>query len=77
MCHIGLYLFENVPLILIAVGILSHLVFYSLLIDFPYFNLSSIKFILSIILLIGNHVLAFRYFRQRYSTLLEVNNCVY
>ncbi|VVC44722.1 Transmembrane adaptor Erv26 [Cinara cedri] len=72
LCHIGLYLFDNVPIILIAAGLLSHIVYYSLLTDFPYFNLSSIKFILSIILLIGNHVLVFRFFRQRYLTLLEI-----
>jgi len=72
ICHIGLYLFDNVPLMLISVGILSHIVYYSLLTDFPYFDLTSVSFISSVILLIGNHVLAFRYFRQRYATLSEV-----
>uniref|UniRef100_A0A2S2PB87 Protein TEX261 n=1 Tax=Schizaphis graminum TaxID=13262 RepID=A0A2S2PB87_SCHGA len=71
-CHIGLYLFDNIPLTLIALGILSHIVYYFLLIDFPNFNLTSLSFILSIILLIGNHVLAFKFFRQRYTTLSEV-----
>lgn len=72
MCYIGLYLFDDVPLTLISTGLLSHIVYYLLLADFPYFNLTSISFILSILLLIGNHVLAFKYFRQRYSTLTEV-----
>ncbi|XP_060845294.1 uncharacterized protein LOC132924871 [Rhopalosiphum padi] len=64
ICHIGLYLFDNIPLTLIALGLLSHIVYYFLLIDFPNFNLTSLSFILSIILLIGNHVLAFKFFRQ-------------
>ncbi|XP_060847927.1 protein TEX261-like [Rhopalosiphum padi] len=72
ICHIGLYLFDNIPLTLIALGLLSHIVYYFLLIDFPNFNLTSLSFILSIILLIGNHVLAFKFFRQRYTTLSEV-----
>jgi len=71
-CHIGLYLFDNMPLILISIGLLSHIIYYSFLTDFPYFNLTSISFISSIILLIGNHVLAFKHFRQRYTTLPEV-----
>ncbi|XP_025419814.1 protein TEX261 [Sipha flava] len=72
ICHIGLYLFDNVPLTLIAIGLLSHIIYYLLLTDFPHFNLTSLSFIMSIILLVGNHVLAFKYFRQRYSTLSEV-----
>ncbi|XP_025192138.1 protein TEX261 [Melanaphis sacchari] len=72
ICHIGLYLFDNIPLTLIALGLLSHIVYYFLLIDFPNFNLTSLSFISSIILLIGNHILAFKFFRQRYSTLSEV-----
>ncbi|XP_026817737.1 protein TEX261 [Rhopalosiphum maidis] len=72
ICHIGLYLFDNIPLTLIALGLLSHIVYYCLLIDFPNFNLTSLSFILSIILLIGNHVLTFKFFRQRYTTLSEV-----
>ncbi|CAH1733257.1 protein TEX261 [Aphis gossypii] len=72
ICHIGLYLFDNIPLSLIALGVLSHLIYYFLLTDFPNFNLTSLSFISSIILLLGNHVLAFKYFRQRYTTLSEV-----
>lgn len=72
ICHIGLYIFDNIPLTLIALGLLSHLVYYFLLIDFPQFNLTSLSFISSIILLIGNHVLAFKFFRQRYTTLSEI-----
>ncbi|KAE9533846.1 hypothetical protein AGLY_008925 [Aphis glycines] len=72
ICHIGLYLFDNIPLTLIALGVLSHLIYYFLLTDFPNFNLTSLSFISSIILLLGNHVLAFKYFRQRYTTLSEV-----
>lgn len=72
VCHIGLYLFDNIPLTLIALGVLSHLIYYFLLTDFPNFNLTSLSFISSIILLLGNHVLAFKYFRQRYTTLSEV-----
>lgn len=74
ICHIGLYLFDDMPLPLISIGLGSHLMYYLLLTDFPYFNLNSIKFILSIILLIGNHVLAFKYFRQEYFPLFEVWN---
>ncbi|XP_060858520.1 protein TEX261 [Metopolophium dirhodum] len=72
ICHIGLYVFDNLPLTLIALGLLSHIVYYFLLTDFPHFNLTSLSFISSIILLIGNHVLAFKFFRQRYTTLSEV-----
>ncbi|KAL4154541.1 hypothetical protein QTP88_000398 [Uroleucon formosanum] len=71
ICHIGLYIFDNLPLTLIALGLLNHIVYYFLLTDFPNFNLTSLSFILSIILLIGNHVLAFKFFRQRYTTLSE------
>lgn len=72
ICHIGLYLFDNVSIILIASGLLSHVVYYSLLSDFPYFDLTSVSFILSILLLIANHVLAFKFFQQKYTTLSEV-----
>ncbi|CAI6355491.1 unnamed protein product [Macrosiphum euphorbiae] len=72
ICHIGLYVFDNLPLTLIALGLLSHIVYYFLLTDFPHFNLTSLSFISSIILLIGNHVLAFKFFRQRYTTISEV-----
>ncbi|KAL5238762.1 hypothetical protein ACI65C_006172 [Semiaphis heraclei] len=72
ICHIGLYIFDNIPLTLIALGLLSHIVYYFLLTDFPHFNLTSVSFISSIILLIGNHVLALKFFQQRYTTISEV-----
>ncbi|XP_050438337.1 protein TEX261 [Adelges cooleyi] len=72
LCHIGLYFFDNMPFSVVASGLVSHALYYLMLSDFPYFNFTSLLFISSIISLILNHVLAFKFFLQRYSTLLQI-----
>uniref|UniRef100_UPI00398F0BF5 protein TEX261 n=1 Tax=Pristiophorus japonicus TaxID=55135 RepID=UPI00398F0BF5 len=44
---VGLYLFENFPMLMIGVGLFTNLVYFGLLQTFPYILLTSPNFILS------------------------------
>ncbi|XP_050534128.1 protein TEX261 [Daktulosphaira vitifoliae] len=72
LCHLGLYFFDDVSFDLIAIGLLSHGVYYFWLSDFPYISFTSLSFVFSLVLLIFSHGLAFKFFVQRHSTFLEV-----
>uniref|UniRef100_A0AAR2L6B2 Protein TEX261 n=1 Tax=Pygocentrus nattereri TaxID=42514 RepID=A0AAR2L6B2_PYGNA len=68
----GLYLFEGFPTLMIGVGLFTNLVYFGLLQTFPYIMLSSPNFILSCILVVINHYMAFQYFAEEYYAFSEV-----
>lgn len=60
--HVLLLLFDRLPVVAIAVGIASHVVYYRLLKTFPYISLASYDFLGSLGLLILSHVVWIRFF---------------
>ncbi|XP_061922927.1 protein TEX261 isoform X2 [Entelurus aequoreus] len=62
----GLYIFEGFPMLMVGVGLFTNLVYFGLLQRFPYILLSSPNFILSCVLVVVNHYMAFQYFAQEY-----------
>ncbi|KAI3376322.1 hypothetical protein L3Q82_016801, partial [Scortum barcoo] len=68
----GLYLFEGFPVLMVGVGLFTNLVYFGLLQTFPYILLSSPNFILSCVLVVVNHYMAFQYFAQEYYPFSEV-----
>uniref|UniRef100_A0A1I8JMM4 Protein TEX261 n=1 Tax=Macrostomum lignano TaxID=282301 RepID=A0A1I8JMM4_9PLAT len=70
--HAALLLLEDAWWSLIAVGVLAHLLYASLLKTYPGFQFSSPSFILSALLLLAHHYLAFAYFAEAYRPFLEV-----
>uniref|UniRef100_A0A4W3JIJ4 Protein TEX261 n=1 Tax=Callorhinchus milii TaxID=7868 RepID=A0A4W3JIJ4_CALMI len=69
---VGLYLFEGFPGLMVGVGLFTNLVYFGLLQTFPYIMLSSPNFILSCVLVIYNHYLAFQQFAEEYYAFSEV-----
>ncbi|XP_053109809.1 protein TEX261 isoform X3 [Hemicordylus capensis] len=63
---VGLYLFEQFPGVMIGVGLFTNLVYFGLLQTFPFIMLTSPNFILSCVLVVLNHYLAFQYFAEEY-----------
>lgn len=68
----GLYLFEGFPMLMVGVGLFTNLVYFGLLRTFPYILLSSPNFILSCVLVVVNHYMAFQFFAQEYYPFSEV-----
>ncbi|XP_010223695.1 PREDICTED: protein TEX261 [Tinamus guttatus] len=68
----GLYVFERFPGFMVAVGLFTNLVYFGLLQTFPFIMLTSPNFILSCVLVILNHYLAFQYFAEEYYVFSEV-----
>uniref|UniRef100_A0A8C4RMK1 Protein TEX261 n=1 Tax=Erpetoichthys calabaricus TaxID=27687 RepID=A0A8C4RMK1_ERPCA len=69
---VGLYCFEGFPALMIGVGLFTNLVYFGLLRTFPYILLTSPNFILSCILVVVNHYMAFQYFAEEYYPFSEV-----
>uniref|UniRef100_A0A8C0GFW4 Protein TEX261 n=2 Tax=Chelonoidis abingdonii TaxID=106734 RepID=A0A8C0GFW4_CHEAB len=69
---VGLYLFERFPGFMVGVGLFTNLVYFGLLQTFPFIMLTSPNFILSCVLVILNHYLAFQYFADEYYPFSEV-----
>ncbi|XP_071793184.1 protein TEX261-like [Asterias amurensis] len=70
--YVGLIIFEDFPYYLTLTGLVS-IGFYSLLLKtFPFIELSSPVFILSCVLVIVNHYLAFQYFADVWHPFSEV-----
>ncbi|KAM6362515.1 protein TEX261 isoform 2-T2 [Alca torda] len=67
-----LYLFEHFPGFMVGVGLFTNLVYFGLLQTFPFIVLTSSNFILSCVLVIFNHYLAFQYFAEEYYLFSEV-----
>ncbi|NWW26875.1 TX261 protein, partial [Falcunculus frontatus] len=69
---VGLYLFEHFPGFLVGVGLFTNLVYFGLLRTFPFIVLTSSNFILSCVLVVLNHYLAFQYFAEEFFLFSEV-----
>ncbi|XP_074052050.1 protein TEX261 isoform X1 [Macrotis lagotis] len=69
---VGLYVFERFPSFLIGMGLFTNLVYFGLLQTFPFIMLTSPNFILSCVLVVVNHYLAFQYFAEEYYPFSEM-----
>lgn len=69
---IGLLVFEDMPWLLLGCCLAANLSYYFVLQTFPFIQLSSPVFILSIFLLVVNHYLAFSYFATVWHPFAEV-----
>uniref|UniRef100_H9G8R1 Protein TEX261 n=1 Tax=Anolis carolinensis TaxID=28377 RepID=H9G8R1_ANOCA len=69
---LGLYLFEGFPGLMVSVGLFTNLVYFGLLQTFPFIMLTSPNFMLSCVLVVLNHYLAFQYFAEEYYPFSEV-----
>ncbi|NXG11693.1 TX261 protein, partial [Sakesphorus luctuosus] len=69
---VGLYLFEHFPGFLVGVGLFTNLVYFGLLQTFPFIVLTSSNFILSCVLVVLNHYLAFQFFAEEFYLFSEV-----
>ncbi|XP_047518423.1 protein TEX261 isoform X2 [Pieris napi] len=70
--HLGLILFENIPLQLNSLGLFQQFLHALLLRDFPVFRLTSVTFVSSVLNLILHHYLAFKFFGTTYYGFSEV-----
>ncbi|XP_058659108.1 protein TEX261 [Ammospiza nelsoni] len=70
--HLGLFLFEHFPALLVATGLFSNLVWLGLLQSFPCLQPGSSNFLLSCVLVVVNHYLAFQYFAEEFYLFSEV-----
>ncbi|NXQ21121.1 TX261 protein, partial [Peucedramus taeniatus] len=70
--QVGLFLFERFPALLVGSGLFSNLVYLGLLQSFPCIVLSSSNFLLSCVLVLVNHYLAFQYFAEEFYLFSEV-----
>lgn len=70
--YVGLLLFEDLPLSLVLTGLATNIVYIGLLTTFPFIELSSPVFILSGVLLVVNHYLAFSHFSSVWHPFTEV-----
>ncbi|GAQ92289.1 hypothetical protein KFL_009680010 [Klebsormidium nitens] len=64
--HVALLLWDRLPVLPIAVGIGSHVVYYRLLKTFPYISLTSPDFLGSVGLVVLSHIVWFRFFAYDY-----------
>jgi len=72
LLYLGLWLLEGFPLLLVGMGVLAQLLHLALLRTFPVFVPASPSFIGTIVLLLVNHYLAFRYFAEEYRSFGEM-----
>lgn len=70
--HVGFLLFENLPSSMIICGIIAQVAHLLILKTFPYVYIVSPSFIVSVIMLVVNHYLAFAYFGSVYYSFSEV-----
>lgn len=70
--YIGLMLFDSLPWSMILSGLASQVLHAMIMKSFPFVKVLSPEFILTVILVIVNHYLAFRFFAQTYYSLSEV-----
>ncbi|XP_064383014.1 protein TEX261-like [Halichondria panicea] len=70
--YIGLLVFDGFPWGLVVVGLLTHLLYGSLLTTFPVISLLSPGFVGGTLLLIVAHILAFQYFADHWHIFQEV-----
>jgi len=70
--YVCLFLFEDLPILMITCGAVGQVMHLLLLRSFPFFVLTSIPFILGAVLIIVNHYLAFSHFSTVYYPFSEV-----
>lgn len=70
--YIGLFLFEDLPTLLIACGLISQLAHLLMLRTFPFFIATSPPFIVGVVMIFVNHYLAFQHFTRYYYGFSEV-----
>jgi len=70
--HLGMVLFESLPLHVSVCGALGLLAFLLVMRSFPYFELLSPSFVLTIVMLVVNHYLAFQHFTSVFYPFQEV-----
>ncbi|CAB1351508.1 unnamed protein product [Coregonus sp. 'balchen'] len=66
------YMILGFPWLMMGCGLFTNLVYFGLLQTFPYILLSSPNFILSCVLVVLNHYMAFQYFAEEYYPFSEV-----
>ncbi|KAL7643221.1 UNVERIFIED_CONTAM: hypothetical protein RMT77_006512 [Armadillidium vulgare] len=67
-----LFFLEDLPTSLILCGIFTQIIYLSILRTFPFFHITSLPFILGIVLFGINHYLAFSYFSANYYPVYEI-----
>lgn len=70
--YLGLWVFEGFPFTIIGIGLFTNLVEFGLLRTFPFIQVSSPNFILTVVLVVVNHYFAFRYFSEVYYSFSEI-----
>ncbi|XP_045457009.1 protein TEX261 [Melitaea cinxia] len=70
--HLGLILFEDIPLYLNAIGVIQQILYGFLLKDFPVVRVTSVAFMTAVLNLILHHYLAIKYFGQVHYAFSEV-----
>lgn len=72
LVYIGMYLFEGMPARMIVTGLLTNLDYFILLSTFPSISLSSVSFIVGVVLVLANHYFAFHFFTTVYYPFPEI-----
>jgi hypothetical protein len=72
VAHVLGWLFEDLPLSCLLVGIVAHASYFALLRSFPFIELVSVNFIGSALLLVANHAIWFRHFTITYYAFPEI-----
>ncbi|XP_005089622.1 protein TEX261 [Aplysia californica] len=72
LIYIGMLLFEDFTILMIGSGLASCVAYLLVLNDFPFFYVSSPSFIVSIVLLVFNHYIAFSHFSRQWYPFAEV-----
>merc|ERR1719219_2804335 len=69
---VGLFMFENLPTSLVAGGLVAQVGHLALLSSFPFFSATSPSFLLSVVMVVLNHYLAFSFFGENFYPFSEV-----
>lgn len=70
--HLALWVIDGLPLMMIFLGIATHICFSFLLRTFPFISILSPSFILGCTLLLASHVYAFMHFSEKYYPFTEI-----
>jgi hypothetical protein len=70
--HVGLWLIDGLPVLLVLTAVLAHLCYGSLLSTFPLISLLSPGFLAGTVFLLVSHYLAFQYFATEWHPFQEV-----
>ncbi|KAI1295499.1 Uncharacterized protein HDE_05572 [Halotydeus destructor] len=70
--YLMLLIFEDLPYSMVICGLVSQVVHFSLLSNFPYFEFTSPSFLVGCVLLVVNHYLAFSHFAAKFYPFTQV-----